>query len=765
MHVARNAPHPADAIFALTEWATRGASHGDLEGSLRTIETLEGPLTTIVTRVLLHPSRESNGKRSQPPELSHLFAGCANLVTNLLLLECATEHKPTDKTRSGGAAAHSSMLKKIVTELLFSGRALVLKISDNYNTNKDNATFRGDDLAQTPQKVATSVSICVLELLQRVAKEKHARESGEEERGREVLQRLEAELSVLDRASPQRNGVKEKNAFCLLARRDATKRLADASGRALDTSLVHTLGKRDGGVQNNGDSIEDGTQNCGAEKGTCLKLGRKEKTRIYTEHTPDGEEHAQSNQHIKEEVIKNGNGEKAKRAEIDEGTENNNGQVVWGDTQNGVAKKEPCLEVGEEIYKQSRQLPLPKFESSKARQELASQIIGRSPFKCLADSKEQIQSLQTKMQESNAEISHKRNVLSCRQSVITLKRTEIKTRMAELQKELCELEVRNQQLAEEEDQVKAETEILEVSLDSSLVGLNGKLKVLENGAHAWYGEVCGEAHFIAEKMAELEKVWLRSFTLSVAATLPPPPPPEKAAALAPPQNTLDCYLRHVRSYVRNERQLLRLLRRRAAAASSRVTELEHELSYSRALGMGRSVELMSNDLRILQTHVSEDMTAIAASTKAIEDVQLALIERVEGCRKKGQIEKCQSEIFDKIAQDLKNIETSTVLAQDAEEINVGSHGEMEPPSLSSGKAAFTMLPDNPTQADRPALLPALAIPKMPKLSWASEAKGTIPKKKITSLLDIQREEMLEKKGSEVTGAGTDGTNRKVLEHE
>lgn len=474
------------------------------------------------------------------------------------------------------------------------------------------------------------------------------------------------------------------------------------------------------------------------EKEKCSETGKEEGTK-------------NSNGHAKEDTCSEV-GDHIYSQEEEEGPENSNGQTAKGATQNGVPKRETCLEIGENICNESQDLPLARFKSSEARQELARQIIGPSLFNSLATSMEQVQSLEEKMVDFHAERSRERSGLSDRQSGLTSQRAEISERMSELRLKMKELEAQDQRLAEEEDRAEAESEKLEASLDSRLKCLEGELTGLEGGVHARDEAVRGAVQRTAEKITELEEVWLRSFSASLAAT----PSPNNAAAAASPKSNLDRYLQHVRSYARDEGRLLRLVRRRAATATSRATELEQELEYSRALGMGRTVELMSNDLRILEVHISEDTAVIAASRKTAQEVRSDLFQRVEGYREKGEVEKHQSELFDKIAQELKDIETSTELEDDEEELDVGSQDSLDVPKKTNGRGISATSLDNPAEIEGVAVTGAApvlvaAMPKMPKLSWANKANSSVPKKKTMSLLDIQQAEMLDKEGTLAAG--------------
>eukprot|EP01082_Thalassiosira_pseudonana_P016134 g13879.t1 g13879 contig9:656606-657532(-) len=107
-YVARDVPQLVDAIFALNAWTTKAASRGDLERYFLDID-----------------AQKSQNKQQADP--STLIAGCANLITSVLLSSaCNVNVASSNSSNVSNGVAHSSSMKKALGELLRRGRGVPL---------------------------------------------------------------------------------------------------------------------------------------------------------------------------------------------------------------------------------------------------------------------------------------------------------------------------------------------------------------------------------------------------------------------------------------------------------------------------------------------------------------------------------------------------------------------------------------------------------------------------------------------------------------
>lgn len=725
MHVSQDAP-PASAVFALAAWA-KGATRDDVERVFFASNRwgsphgegggTTGPLHDVVTRVLLYtPPRGGARACGRAEDPSRLDAGCAALIAALLA-------KPSGRTGGEGDAVHSSALQKTIEQLLRWGRALAIQLKSEGGSNRNGS-------ATTPARAAANVADCVVDLLRRAAEE-----------GRAYA--LEAEVTALERAGQQRSGGAGGGAQDLLARRDATRRLADAAGQALEISLGEARGREEDGARTNGHvNIKQSTGE--AEEGI-------------------------HNGHVKGAwgIMHNGAKKDVNCMEIweeEKKSEDSHGQTVEGAAQNGGAVEDISPEIGQDLCSQSPPPPLARW------QELAQRILSAPLFRSVAISVEQVQSLEKKTADFREERSEVRNALSRRRRDLAAGRVEIGRIMLDQPQNLEEFEARERQLTKEEGQIATESKMFEASLGDRLKGLAEELQGLEGGVHARDEAVYGAVRGTAEKLTELEEAWLRSPSSSPVASSSPSPSPIKAPAGVSPQRALDRYLQHALSYARAEARLRRFLRRRAAVATSQAAELEQEARCYRDMGMTRSVELLTDDLQTLREHAAEDGAALAASRKDEETLRSDLIQRVREYKKAGDVKHFPVELFDQISKELQDVETSegqadsegsngiaatpdsegsngTAAAPDSEGSNGAaaapdseeSNGAAATPESARGKTATTPPLNGPATANGVVSRPA---PAMPKLCWAN---GGAPKKqKAANLRDIQRKELEDK---------------------
>mmetsp|Transcript_24868 Transcript_24868/g.44757 ORF Transcript_24868/g.44757 Transcript_24868/m.44757 type:complete len:709 (+) Transcript_24868:63-2189(+) len=395
-------------------------------------------------------------------------------------------------------------------------------------------------------------------------------------------------------------------------------------------------------------------------------------------------------------------------------------------------------------------LPLAHFQSSEAKHELVQKIIGTSLHSSIASSMNEVQSLKNKVEKLHAETSCEQSFLSSRLRSISSKRKVINQRMDELQQELEELEMQDQQLAQQESNAMSELGRLEIFSEREMKGFEGKIN-----SKVGYVALDRAVQWTVEKIVELEGAWIRSF-FSSDATFPASILPQSKisiSSLVPLK--LDQYLHYAHSYFQIEAQSIESLRKRVLSMEAHIFDLECELQPCFALGMSNNVDLMSDDLRTLKSHVNEDNLVIDVLMNDVKEMWLDLIRRVEEyCWSMIKGEQGPHDVID-----TETLRPSHIMFLEGISIeltgiesNFDSDGRMG--SIFSKKINFRPASGKPSSshtAVRVAELPtltrstngkSLSTPLvMPKFSWANKTNNML--RKVTkSLLDIQREEML-----------------------
>jgi len=543
----------------------------------------------------------------------------------------------------------------------------------------------------SPEQVGNNISSCILEVLQRASKEKHAHEmrlgarqmnglaSGSASRefsiplvssqdhAEEIVQRLEVEINALESKLFQLSYIfsqklEEPNSvdnapsgvlFDLLSKRDRVKTLAVKSGLVLQISL---------GCKNEVDNKP-----------------QREAADVSEMQTNEGK--------------------------------------------------------GEEKTKQQLLLSLAHFQSLEAKHKLIPKIIGSPLLNAIASSISEVQSLQKKIRELHSETSCEQSILSSRQKSISSKRKEIVQRVDHLQQELKELEMQDQRLAKEEIDILSELRRLEILSEREIMVLNHKMS-----SNAGYLEVDREVKWTVERIGELEWAWICFFS-SPHATL------SKMSLTSLLPSKLDQYLHHAHSYFQTEVQSIEILRDRVFSMEADVLELESELQPCLALGMSTNVELITHDLMMLKSRVNEDNIVIDALKKDMSEMRLDLIRRVEDfcwSMMRGEqgldttmridietLRPSHMTVLEEISLELTGVETNLDL--DDEMGFIFSRKRMIRPTHSRPNSSATG-----TKA-LSAELPSTPL-VMPKFSWANQTNNTL-KKETRSFLDIQREEI------------------------
>lgn len=394
-------------------------------------------------------------------------------------------------------------------------------------------------------------------------------------------------------------------------------------------------------------------------------------------------------------------------------------------------------------------LPLAHFQSAEVKHELVQKIIGTSLHSSIASSINEVLSLKNKVVNLHAETSCEQSVLSSRHRSISSKRKVIIQRMDELRQELEELEMQDQLLAQEESNVMSELGLLEIFSEREIKGFEGKIN-----SKLRYVALDRAVQWTVEKIVEVERAWIRSF-FSSDATFPASILPQSKISISSlvPLN-LDQYLHYAHSYFQIEVQSIKSLSKRVFSMEAHIFDIECELQPCFALGMSNNVDLMSDDLRTLKSHVNEDNLLIELLMNDVKEMQLDLIRRVE--------EYCWSMMKgEQGPHDITIIDTETLrlshimflegisIELTGIESNLDSGGRMgsifskvvnfRPVKPSSSHAAVQVAEMH--TLTRSINGKSLSTPLViPQFSWANKTNNML-KKTTRSLLDIQREEM------------------------
>ncbi|KAL7463817.1 hypothetical protein ACHAXS_004174 [Conticribra weissflogii] len=740
-YVAQSVPQLADALFALTEWTTKSASREDLERYFLELnnsdaeeddssETPEGPLRTIISRVLLFQPQQQHQQHMDP---SALVTGCANLLTCILLSPACNANARGASTSNNGAA-HSSTLKKAFGEVLRRGRALAAQFGNDANKSEQ----RND--GPTPDEVASCISNTLLDLLKSAALEKAQREKSAVTIGN-ILGSHSVDPYSSNRSQPIQ---------C------TTQAQAQNIVRQMESEIASLMVKIVN-KQRMPQNISNGKKALSPASLAVVDLiSKRDRTKQIAE---------------KSGVV----------LEVSAGCKHrfvNGDESGYVETMDENSKKDNV----EDQKTQSSQLALGKYQSDESKEALAQKIVGAPLIGALAASVEEVKSYEAKVDQILSDVATKQINLSNRQTNLSFKRADISKRIEKLRRELEELERQDEQLVKEENEVSSELEELERDSEKELDMLKAKI-----AAKSTHVTVDREVKRTIEKLAELETACIRS---SYAAVEPEPaavPVAEPLRPAGPPISELlpiklDQYLNRARSYFQSESQCVEFLRNRVSSAEAEVLDLERELQECTMLGMTTNVETTTQNLRNLKAHVDEDNVVIDALRGDAKAMRSDLIRRVEDYMELMKNEEVDADITTEVLtpshiatlegisieltgigfyddQDgglgkiFSKIPKRGCIAQSTEGCDEASPGHDNDNSsyigtVDGSSPSPLTIPLDKVQTNGHSLpshvhgssASVVAKPTMPKFSWASKAND-VPKNEKKSLLDIQREEM------------------------
>jgi len=544
------------------------------------------------------------------------------------------------------------------------------------------------DEGGTPDQIAENLANCIFELCRRASKEKRAHDRRLDARpnvngnnAREVARRLEVEISAL-LASEEKDSRGE--VLDLLAKRDWIKKMAEKSGMVLEISLGQSKKKR----TSNGSTVVGG-----------------------------------ANGGIETEV--NGGNEEEKLQEPQE-----------------VA----CL---------------PRIQSPEAKQQLVQKILGPSFYGFIASSMNEVLSLEGEIVKRHEETSNKRSALSNRQETLSSKRKEVALRMDKLRKELENLEMQDKELAKDEITVASDLGQLDVILEREVKDLEEKITSKDGHVAA-----DGAVRVTVDAMGELEGAWARSFSSSVAKAVPASVSPQSKYSIIPlAPLKLDHYLQYAASYFQTEAKSIEFLRKRVSTMEDEISKLARELEPE---------EPAPNDMTMLKSRIIEDNMAINALKENVKQMRLDLIRKVvaycEDQRLVGTETLRPSHIMflEGIIMELAGIDSNFDV--DGKMGSVSSKISFAKKALSKPKpvpkppqaikaSAVTPPPTEsanvppptgsvneppPTAPLEPVIEKPHTPPAFPKFGWGNKANNMV-KKETRSFLDIQKEEMAQRK--------------------
>lgn len=732
-YVARDVPQLVDAIFALNAWTTKAASRGDLERYFLDIDAQksvggdgnkekkeEGPLLTIIQRVLLFQPSQQNKQQADP---STLIAGCANLITSVLLSSaCNVNVASSNSSNVSNGVAHSSSMKKALGELLRRGRGCASLI--------DSIEHKDDDKANvaTSEEVALMIATSIIELLQRAAEEKRAHEQSVNTNSGASRSAAGADVSILSFSSET-----QAEQLVRQVEREISALSKSANGQGSQQAPQQRLRKPAPGNKNGGQAVID-------------MITRRDRNKQIAEKSGV--------------VVEISVGCKKQFAGGDEGEEEKAQANVTG----GNGSKE----------KQRHQLN-GKYQSTEGRDVLAQKIVGASLHGFISKTTDEVKSLETKIETIVNESSTEKGNLAVRKDEISTKRQDISKRMEQLRRELEELERQNDQLAKEEDDVSAELERLERKSEKEVIGLKSKIS-----AKSDWSTLHREVARTVEMMGELEMAWIRSSSVAVLSSNDATRKKEDPSLAALLPNKFDQYLNRARAYFQSESQCVELLRNRISSAEAEVLDLEREIQECTMLGMEANVGTMTHKLGTLKSFVDEDNAVIDSLRRDAKAMREDLIRRVEEyCALMQEKDTADNNGVDGTplktthvaALEGISIELTGIGFYDDEDGGLGGifakipqrvtatkqsvlSGESVPDGveISNNDASISFIGDVDTDdassngtSNAKSALPPRPLEKvtMPKFSWASKA-NTVPKE-TKSLLEIQKEELSAKK--------------------